>query len=133
MANKIELLSFTRRRLVSDIKHQTTVIAAMTAVTSVPLMLSRKDALESLWSDFKRNIDAFENTRDWIGTQEFIDENNELHDSYVNALVKLLEILPDDTEALQQSLTAFRRNQPPAEREEPEQQNDDLLSSTRLA
>lgn len=139
MANKIERLLFTRKRLMVDIKRQTDMIATFTAETTVPIMLSRKDALEDLWAEYRNNADAIQNSRDWIGTDKFIEEGSALHELYLTALVSLLGIMPEQTDVLQQSLVCMRRSRPPAPRDELEQQNDQaqhndadaLLSSTQ--
>lgn len=110
MATKVDRLLFSRKRLAADIGHQIAAINEFSEETDVAIMLSRKDALEELWSAFKTNMDIIENTRNWVGTDQFIQETREIHDAYVNALVKLLKLIPEQTDAIQHVLTSLRPN-----------------------
>lgn len=108
MANKVERLQFTRKRLVTDIKHQVETIEKFDSTTSAAVLLSRKEALEELWSDFRANMMSFETARDWIGTDDVISENTEVRELYLKALAKLTEIMPDDVNKLHESMIRFQ-------------------------
>lgn len=110
MTTKLERLLFVRKRLMSDIGRQVGIIDKFGDETAANVMLSRKDALEDLWAEYKANMDAIEDTRGWIGSDEFITESAAIHDSYVAALIKLLGLIPEQTENMQQLLTTFRRS-----------------------
>lgn len=110
MASKIDRLLFIRKRLATDIKHQVEIISTLQNDTVLGVTISRKEALEDLWTEFKQNQEIIETTRDWIGDDDFITESTQLHDAYVSALIKLLTLLPEETEGLQQSLNAFRQS-----------------------
>lgn len=98
MANKINRNLFTRKRLISDLNAQVEIINEFSAETTQATILTRKEALEDLRADFKANTEAIENTRDWVGTDEFITENTTMHDAFVNSLVKILTVMPDENE-----------------------------------
>lgn len=112
MATKIARLLFTRKRLLRSIEVQTTAIDAFTAETATAIQLSRKEALETLWTEFKDNSDAIESTRDWVGDDDYLNEFEQIHEKYMAALVKLLETMPEQTDTLQQSLTSLRHVRP---------------------
>lgn len=95
MATKIERLLFTRKRLIRGIEVQSTAIAGFTVETAAFQQLSRKEALETLWTEFKENSEIIETTRDWVGTDEYLDEFQRVHEKYMAALVTLLETMPE--------------------------------------
>lgn len=110
MANKIERLTFTRKRLVQDIERQVQKINECQADTEPIVLLSRKDALEELWSDFRANTKEFETSQNWVGSDQFIEENGHVHEQYLKGLAQITKLLPAETNALQQSFTLFRRH-----------------------
>lgn len=110
MTSKKDRLLFTRKRLVSEINHQTTFIATFDKNTNPKTAISRKAALEEAWDDFKSNTEAIETTKDWVGSEEFIQEANEARDKYMTAIDNIMDILPDDTGPLHTSLNLFRQN-----------------------
>lgn len=111
MANKIERLNFTRKRLAHDIEAQVRIIEAFTVTTTTVILLSRKEALEELWSDFRTNTNELENARDWIGTDAHITETAKIRELYIKGLAKITELMPDDAAALHESMTMFQRRQ----------------------
>lgn len=112
MATKIERLLFTRKRLIRSIEVQTAAIATFTENTAPAVQISRKEALENLWSEFKENGEILEKTRDWVGTDEYLDEYEAIHEQYMAALVTLLSTMPEQIDTLQQSLTSLRHSRP---------------------
>lgn len=112
MATKVERLLFTRKRLLWNIEVQTTAISTFTENTAPALQISRKDALKTLWAEFKEICDTIETTRDWVGTDEWLDEYDSIHEKYLSALVTLLSTMLEQTEILQQSVTSLRQNRP---------------------
>lgn len=100
MATKIERLLFTRKKLIRSIKSQATAIDTFTDETEAAIQISRKEALETLWAEFKENCDAIESTRDWVGDDAYLDEYEEIHEKYLAALVKLLKTMPEQTDLL---------------------------------
>lgn len=98
MANKVERLNFTRKRLAHDIDTQLKIIDALTENTMTVIVLSRKEALEELWSDFRGNTNELENARDWVGTDAHITENSKIREMYIKGLAKI-----------NQSMTMFQR------------------------
>lgn len=87
MATKLDRLMFTRKRLIRSIRIQADTISVFTAETAPALQLSRKEALETLWTEFKENCEAIETTRDFVGDDEYLTEYDDIHEKYMAALV----------------------------------------------
>lgn len=111
MANKIERLKFTRKRLITDIERQADIIEKFNKDTNGAVLLSRKEALEELWTDFRANTHDFETARDWVGSDEFMQENSQTHELYLAALVAITTLMPEDATKLHQSLTMFQKKE----------------------
>lgn len=109
MTTKIDRLSFSRKRLMKDIERQIKTIDTFTIDTQPAVVLSRKEALEELWVEFRANSHELENSRDWIGTDEYIDENANVHEMYLKGLATITALMPDDANALHESMTMFQR------------------------
>lgn len=110
MANKIDRLTFTRKRLVQDIERQVQKITECQADTEPIVLLSRKDALEELWGDFRTNTKEFESSQNWHGNDQFIEENGRIHETYLKGVAQITKLLPAETSSLQQSFTLFQRH-----------------------
>ncbi|XP_055308905.1 uncharacterized protein LOC129572830, partial [Sitodiplosis mosellana] len=102
-------------RLTHDIEAQLKIIDTFQITTTAVVLLSRKEALEELWSDFRNNTSELENSRDWVGTNEHIEETTKVRELYIRGLAKLTELLPGDANALHESMTMFQRRQSTAD------------------
>lgn len=110
MANKIDRLSFVRKRLTQDIERQLQNIDECQADTEPTVLLSRKDALEELWADFRSNTKELENSQNWVGDDKFIEENALVHEQYLKGVAQITELLPTEASMLQQSFVLFQRH-----------------------
>lgn len=68
--------------------------------------------MEGFWAEFRSNTETIEGTRDWVGTDEYIEANLNVHELYMKALQKVIQLLPQDNDIIQQSManqTMFRQ------------------------
>lgn len=108
MATKQERLIFSRKRIITDLTCQTSAINEFNEKTDYAVVISRKDALEELWAEFKANTQQLESLRDWAGTDEFIAESSATRELYLAAATKVLKFMPEQADAMQQSVIMFR-------------------------
>lgn len=123
MPNKIERLEFIRKRLTADINRQSDTINGYDNDTEVAVLVSRREALEELWSEYRANNDAIEASKENTCTEAFIEETAEVHEMYLTAQAKLIQLTPENT-TLHQSLSLFRH-----EKNRSVQYNDDHSES----
>lgn len=110
MANKIDRLFFVRKRVTQDIERQLQKIGECQADTEPAVLLSRKDALEELWADFRLNTKELENSQNWVGDDKFIEENALVHEQYLKGVAQITKLLPTEASTLQQSFVLFQRH-----------------------
>lgn len=136
MSTKLERLLFSRKRLSADISLQITAITAFVNETPQTVILARKEALEDLWEEYKANTELIEKSNAWVGTDDFIQENSQRHEAYVNALVHILTLMPEENETLQNSMRSARnprhRSTTYADIRDDSSEYDGDISATRL-
>lgn len=110
--SKYVRLQFARTQLVDAIKQQAIAVEAYNKDTSSAVVLSRKEALEDLWTDFRSNQSDIEGSQEWDGSTEFMQETNETRELYLKVLSELTTLLPEEASTLQDSLNLGRHAKP---------------------
>lgn len=77
MSTELEKLAFRRKRLIKDITNLGARIATYDADINNFAVTHAKITLEEFWSDFKITQKTIENNRNWICTDEYINESSE--------------------------------------------------------
>lgn len=96
MSTELEKLAFRRKRLIKDITNLGARIATYDADINNFAVTHAKITLEEFWSDFKITQKTIENNRNWICTDEYINESSESLYIYIKALNSLFALLPVD-------------------------------------
>lgn len=113
----MEKLQLIRKRIHATFSSLVEKISKFNDRTNIKSLISRQEALESLWSDHCINLQSIESCSALIeldDTQfrEFTEDNVAMHENYLNAQALLHQLIPADKQEevnnLHANLTAYR-------------------------
>lgn len=102
MTSKSERLLFSRRRIITDIETQCKKITEYDENTAPAVIVGRKGILEKLFNEF-------ENTKGWVGNEDYLKESSAIHALYCDACDHLSQLMPADAIAMHETIMIGRR------------------------